>query len=36
MIENKKYIEFGKKAKEVVTQFSWNKIIEKYKQILES
>src|SRR6056300_883533 len=34
MIENKKYIEFGKKAKEVVTQFSWNKIIEEYKKII--
>jgi phosphatidylinositol alpha-1,6-mannosyltransferase len=34
MIENKKYIEFGKNAKEVATKFSWNKIIEEYKKII--
>jgi phosphatidylinositol alpha-1,6-mannosyltransferase len=34
MIENKKYLEFGKNAKEVATKFSWNKIIEKYKKII--
>jgi phosphatidylinositol alpha-1,6-mannosyltransferase len=34
MIENKKYIEFGKNAKEVAAKFSWNKIIEEYKKII--
>src|SRR5210317_1491087 len=34
MIENKKYIEFGKNAKEVAVKFSWNKIIEEYKKII--
>jgi phosphatidylinositol alpha-1,6-mannosyltransferase len=34
MIENKKYIEFGKNAKEVAAKFFWNKIIEEYKKVL--
>ena len=34
MIENKKYLEFGKNAKEYVTKFKWNKIIDEYKKIL--
>ena len=34
MIENKKYIEFGKNAKEFVLKFHWQKIIEDYKKIL--
>jgi phosphatidylinositol alpha-1,6-mannosyltransferase len=34
MIENKKYIEFGKNAKEVAAKFSWNTIIEEYKKII--
>ena len=34
MIENKKYLEYGKNAKEFVSKFQWQKIIEKYKTIL--
>jgi phosphatidylinositol alpha-1,6-mannosyltransferase len=34
MIENKKYLEFGKNAKEYVSKFQWNKIINEYKKIL--
>ena len=34
MIENKKYHEFGKNAKEYVSKFQWEKIIEEYKKIL--
>tara|TARA_Y100000389_G_scaffold50249_1_gene45947 strand:- start:44 stop:1123 length:1080 start_codon:yes stop_codon:yes gene_type:complete len=34
MIENKKYLEFGKNAKEYVSKFEWKKIIEKYQEIL--
>ncbi len=34
MIENKKYIEFGKNAKEFVSKFQWDKILEEYKKIL--
>ena len=34
MIENKKYIEFGKNAKDFVSKFQWQKIIEQYKNIL--
>ena len=33
MIKNKKYLEFGKNAKEYVTKFQWEKILEKYKKI---
>ncbi|MBD1167474.1 glycosyltransferase family 4 protein [Pelagibacterales bacterium SAG-MED09] len=34
MIENKKYLELGKNAKEYVSKFYWEKIIEEYKKIL--
>ena len=34
MIENKKYFELGKNAKEFVSKFNWEKIIEEYKKIL--
>ena len=34
MIENKKYIELGKNAKEHVLEFQWEKTLEKYKKIL--
>ena len=34
MIENKRYLELGKNAKEYVGKFSWNNIFEEYKKIL--
>ena len=34
MIENNKFIELGKNAKEYVSKFQWSKVIEKYKKIL--
>ena len=34
MLENNKYFEYGKAAKENSAKFQWNKIIEKYKKIL--
>ena len=34
MLENNKYLEYGKVAKEQSNKFQWNKIIEKYKKIL--
>ncbi len=34
ILENKKYLEFGKSAKEFATKFQWSKIIEDYKKIL--
>ena len=34
MIENKKYLELGKNAKNYVSKFQWEKIIEEYKEIL--
>ena len=34
MIENKKYHMFGKNAKEHVSKFQWEKILEEYKKIL--
>ena len=34
MIENKRYIELGKNAKEYVAKFEWNKIFDEYKKIL--
>ncbi len=34
ILENKKYLEYGKYAKELVTKFEWTKIIEDYKKIL--
>ena len=33
MIENKKYSEFGENAKEYVSKFKWDKIINEYKKI---
>ena len=32
MIENKKYLELGKNAKDYVSKFQWEKIIEEYKK----
>ena len=34
MLENKKYLDYGKNAKEFVKKFQWSKIIEEYKKIL--
>ena len=34
MLENNKYLEYGKAAKEQSTKFQWNNIIEEYKKIL--
>ncbi len=34
MLENKKYLDYGKNAKEYVHKFQWSKIIEDYKKIL--
>ena len=34
MIENKKYHVFGKNAKEYVSKFQWEKILEEYKRVL--
>ena len=34
MIENKKYLKLGKNAKEYVSKFQWEKIVEEYKKIL--
>ena len=34
MLENKKYLEYGKAAKENSSKFKWNKIVEEYKKIL--
>jgi phosphatidylinositol alpha-1,6-mannosyltransferase len=34
MLENKKYLEYGKNAKEFVSKFDWSNIIEEYKKIL--
>ena len=34
MIENKKYLHFGKKAKELSSKFDWSNTIEQYKKIL--
>ena len=34
MLENNKYLEYGKAAKEQSNKFQWNKIIEEYKKIL--
>ena len=35
MLENNKYLEYGKAAKENSTKFRWDKIIEEYKKILQ-
>ena len=34
MIENKRYLELGKNAKEYVSKFQWENIIEEYKKII--
>jgi phosphatidylinositol alpha-1,6-mannosyltransferase len=34
MIENKKFHVLGKNAKEYVSKFQWEKIVEEYKKIL--
>jgi phosphatidylinositol alpha-1,6-mannosyltransferase len=34
MLENNKYLEYGKAAKEQSNKFQWNTIIKKYKKIL--
>ena len=34
LLENKKYLELGKNAKEFVNKFQWSKIIEEYKKTL--
>ena len=34
MIENKKYLELGRNAKELSSKFNWSNTIEKYKKIL--
>ena len=34
LLENKKYLNLGKNAKEFVNKFQWSKIIEEYKKIL--
>ena len=34
MIENKKYLELGKNAKESSVKFYWDKIVEEYKKVL--
>ena len=34
MLENKKYLEYGKAAKENSSKFEWSKIVEEYKKIL--
>jgi len=34
MLENKKYLEYGKAAKENSVKFNWDKIVEEYKSIL--
>jgi phosphatidylinositol alpha-1,6-mannosyltransferase len=35
MIENKKYHVLGNNAKEYVSKFQWDKILEEYKKILD-
>ena len=34
MLENKKYLEYGKNAKNSVSKFYWSNIVEQYKDIL--
>ena len=34
IIKNKKYLEFGKNAKEYVSKFRWSKILDEYRKIL--
>ena len=35
MLENKKYLELGKNAKEYSSKFSWSNTLEEYKKILQ-
>ncbi|MDB3886049.1 glycosyltransferase family 4 protein [Candidatus Pelagibacter sp.] len=35
MLENKKYLEYGKNAKDNVSKFYWSNIIKRYKEILK-
>ena len=35
MIENKKYLEFGKNAKELSSKFNWSNTIQEYKKFLQ-
>ena len=35
MIENKKYLELGKNAKELSSKFNWSNTVEEYKKILK-
>ena len=35
MLENKKYLEYGKNARDYVAKFYWSNIIEQYKKILK-
>ena len=35
MLENKKYSELGKNAKEYSSKFNWSNTIEEYKKILQ-
>ena len=34
MLENNKYLEYGKNAKDFVTKFYWPNIVEEYRKIL--
>ena len=34
MLENKKYLEYGKNAKDAVSKFYWSNIVEEYRKIL--
>jgi phosphatidylinositol alpha-1,6-mannosyltransferase len=34
MLENKKYLEYGKNAKDIVSKFYWSNIIEEYKKVI--
>jgi phosphatidylinositol alpha-1,6-mannosyltransferase len=34
MLENKKYLEYGKNAKEFISKFYWSNIVKEYKKIL--
>ena len=35
MLENKKYLEYGKNAKNSVSKFFWSKVVDEYKKILK-
>ena len=34
MLENKKYLEYGKNAKDIVSKFYWSNIIKEYKKVI--